>query len=92
MPALTTDPLPQHTHSALHPKHPMSSLQAFVIPGLLGLGLTAGKHLVGDKLPSGSVPGTTPIKGNGLQKVMAAFVLVMGLALFGNGIIQRVVA
>lgn len=70
----------------------MSSLQAFVIPGLLGLGLTAGKHLVGDKLPSGSVPGTTPIKGNGLQKVMAAFVLVMGLALFGNGIIQRVVA
>lgn len=67
-------------------------VQAFVIPGLLGLGLTAGKHLVGDKLPSGALPGTASLKGNGLQRVMAAFVLVMGLALFGNGIVQRVVA
>jgi hypothetical protein len=66
--------------------------QAFVIPGLLGLGLTAGKHLVGGKLPSGALPGTKSLQGNGLQKVMAAFVLVMGLALFGNGIVQRVVA
>lgn len=67
-------------------------LQAFVIPGLLGLGLSAGKHFVGDKLPPGSIPGIASMKGNGLQKVMSAFVLVMGLALFGNGIIQRVVA
>jgi hypothetical protein len=56
------------------------------------LGLTAGKHLVGDKLPQGSIPGTPTLKGNGLQKVMSAFVLVMGLALFGNGIVQRVIA
>jgi len=63
-----------------------------VIPGLLGLGLTAGRHLVGGKLPPSALPGTPTLKGNGPQRLMAAFVLVMGLALFGNGILQRVVA
>lgn len=72
--------------------HLYTHQQAFVIPGLLGLGLTAGKHLVGDKLPPSALPGASSIKGNGAQRVMAAFVLVMGLALFGNGILQRVVA
>lgn len=69
-----------------------STMQAFVIPGLLGLGLTAGRHLVGGKLPPSALPGTPTLKGNGPQRLMAAFVLVMGLALFGNGILQRVVA
>jgi hypothetical protein len=63
-----------------------------VIPGLLGLGLTAGKHLMGGKLPSGAIPGTPPLQGNGGQRLMALVVLVMGVALFGNGIVQRVVA
>jgi hypothetical protein len=67
-------------------------LQAFVIPGLLGLGLTAGKHLVGGKLPSGAIPGTPLLQGNSLQRLMAVCVLVVGVALFGNGIVQRVVA
>lgn len=44
------------------------------------------------KFPPGAVQGTPSIKGNAGQQLVAAFVLVMGLALFGNGILQRVVA
>ena len=44
------------------------------------------------RLPNPILPGTSSIKGNRLQRVVAACVLVMGLALFGNGIVQRVVA
>jgi hypothetical protein len=59
-------------------------VQAFVVPGLIGLALVAGKHL------TASFEGSP--KGNGAQRVMALLVLALGAALFGNGILQRVLA
>jgi hypothetical protein len=47
--------------------------------------------LSGGKLPSGAQQGAgASIAGNGGQRVIAAVVLVIGVALFGNGIVQRV--
>eukprot|EP00882_Tetradesmus_deserticola_P009078 GHRQ01009577.1.p4 GENE.GHRQ01009577.1~~GHRQ01009577.1.p4 ORF type:complete len:133 (+),score=81.44 GHRQ01009577.1:773-1171(+) len=62
-----------------------STMQAFVVPGLIGLALVAGKHLA-----TTDVEGSA--KGSGLQRVMALLVLGLGVALFGNGILQRVMA
>jgi hypothetical protein len=59
-------------------------VQAFVVPGLIGLALVAGKHL------TGKFEGSA--KGSGPQRLMALLVLALGVALFGNGILQRVLA
>jgi hypothetical protein len=59
-------------------------VQAFVVPGLIGLALVAGKHL------TAKVEGSA--KGSGAQRLMALLVLALGVALFGNGILQRVLA
>jgi hypothetical protein len=56
-----------------------------VVPGLLGLGLTAGRHLA-----AGSKPAQGSVVGDGGQRLVAALVLLLGVALFGNGIVQRV--
>ncbi|WIA21170.1 hypothetical protein OEZ86_005042 [Tetradesmus obliquus] len=61
-----------------------STVQAFVVPGLIGLALVGGKHL------SAAFPGSA--KGSGAQRAVALLVLALGVALFGNGILQRVLA
>lgn len=61
-----------------------STVQAFVVPGLIGLALVGGKHL------SAAFPGSA--KGSGAQRGVALLVLALGVALFGNGILQRVLA
>jgi small neutral amino acid transporter SnatA (MarC family) len=61
-----------------------STVQAFVVPGLIGLALVAGKHL------TSKFEGSA--KGSSVQRLMALLVLALGVALFGNGILQRVLA
>lgn len=65
-----------------------STVQAFVVPALIGLALAAGKHLSGGKAADGGADAA----GGGLTRPMALLVLSMGVALFANGILQRVVA
>jgi hypothetical protein len=63
-----------------------STVQAFVVPAMIGLALAAGKHLQLDQKAAAAVGGSS----RGLQKLMSLLVLFMGVALFANGILQRV--
>eukprot|EP00879_Flechtneria_rotunda_P012528 GHRR01013081.1.p1 GENE.GHRR01013081.1~~GHRR01013081.1.p1 ORF type:complete len:250 (+),score=83.49 GHRR01013081.1:321-1070(+) len=68
-----------------------STVQAFVVPALIGLALAAGKQFVagsGQKVLAAADGSSS--SGAGLQRVMSVVVLVMGITLFGNGILQRV--
>eukprot|EP00878_Enallax_costatus_P026936 GHUV01028951.1.p1 GENE.GHUV01028951.1~~GHUV01028951.1.p1 ORF type:complete len:247 (+),score=76.73 GHUV01028951.1:660-1400(+) len=67
-----------------------STVQAFVVPALIGLALAAGKHLQGAK-GAAALDGSSSSNA-GMQKLMSVIVLAMGVTLFGNGILQRVLA
>jgi amino acid permease len=66
-----------------------STVQAFVVPALIGLALAAGKHLQGAK---GAALDSSSSSSAWFQKLMSLLVLAVGVALFGNGILQRVLA
>lgn len=57
------------------------------MPALIGLALVAGKHLSGSGATA-KVEGS--LHGSRLQQLMALLVLVVGVTLFANGILQRV--
>jgi Transmembrane amino acid transporter protein len=71
-----------------------STIQAFVVPGLIGLALVAGRGLAPGSGPKsgGGSSSSDSNSGQALQRVIAAGVLVLGVALFGNGVLQRVMA
>ena len=62
-----------------------STVQAFILPAIIGLALATKesfKKLAAQKGDKG--------EANGLQVLLGTVVLVIGVALFANGIVQRV--